>query len=45
MNAKNTHKAIAEQQAEMSQFKKELARTKMENEILKKYAIYFANQA
>jgi len=38
-------KAISEQQAELTRLKKELARAKMENEILKKAAIYFANQA
>lgn len=37
-------KAISEQQAELTRLKKELARAKMENEILKKAAIYFANQ-
>ena len=45
MDAKSTPKAISEQQAEMSRLKKELARAKMENEILKRAAIYFANQA
>jgi len=38
-------KAVSEQQAELSRVKKELAKAKMENEILKKAAIYFANQA
>ena len=38
-------KAISEQHAELTKLKKELARAKMENEILKKAAIYFANQA
>jgi transposase len=45
VDRKSTPKAISEQQAEMSRLKKELARAKMENEILKKAAIYFANQA
>lgn len=44
-NAKSTPKAILEQQSEMTRLKKELAKAKMENEILKKAAIYFANQA
>lgn len=37
--------ALSEQQAENANLKKELARARMENEILKKAAIYFANQA
>jgi len=36
---------ISEQQAELSRLKKELARARMENEILKKATIYFAKQA
>lgn len=36
---------IESTQAELTKLKKELARAKMENEILKKAAIYFANQA
>jgi len=36
---------ISEQQAEIARLKKELSRVKMENEILKKASIYFANQA
>ncbi len=40
-----TPSATLEQQAEMAKLKKELARAKMENDILKKAAIYFANQA
>jgi transposase len=45
VDVKSTPKAISEQQAEMTKLKKELAKAKMENEILKKAAIYFANQA
>jgi transposase len=37
--------AIAETNTEMVKLKKELAKTKMELEILKKAAIYFANHA
>lgn len=37
--------SISQQQSEIAALKKELARAKMENEILKKAAIYFANQA
>jgi transposase len=37
--------SISEQQLELAKLKKELTRAKMENEILKKAAIYFANQA
>jgi len=37
--------AISDQSAELIRVKKELARAKMELEILKKAAIYFANQA
>lgn len=44
-NKKVTPIAIAEQQVEVANLKKELAKAKMENEILKKAAIYFANQA
>jgi transposase len=40
-----TPSAIALQNAELTALKKELAKAKMENEILKKAAIYFANQA
>ena len=40
-----TPSAISEHQVENANLKKELARAKMENEILKKAAIYFANQA
>ena len=40
-----TPAAISGQQSEIANLKKELARAKMENEILKKAAIYFANQA
>jgi len=36
---------LSEQQAENANLRKELARAKMENDILKKAAIYFANQA
>jgi transposase len=42
---KSTPSALSDQQAELEKLKKELARAKMENEILKKAAIYFANQA
>lgn len=45
VDVKSSPKAISEQQAELARLKKELARAKMENEILKKAAIYFANQA
>lgn len=45
LETKSTPKAISEQHVEMAKLKKELARAKMENEILKKAAIYFANQA
>jgi transposase len=45
LETKSTPGAILEQHAEMAKLKKELARAKMENEILKKAAIYFANQA
>ena len=41
----STPEALATQISELSQLKKELARAKMENEILKKAAIYFATQA
>ncbi len=41
----STPSAVSEQQAEIAALKKELSRAKMENEILKKAAIYFANQA
>ena len=41
----STPSAISQQNAELIALKKELARAKMENEILKKAAIYFANQA
>ena len=44
-NKRSEPAVISEQQAELAQLKKELARAKMENEILKKAAIYFANQA
>jgi transposase len=44
-NRKAAPSAISDQQAEFDGLKKELARAKMENEILKKAAIYFANQA
>ena len=44
-NQSTSPKAVSEQQAELSRIKKELAKAKMENEILKKAAIYFANQA
>ena len=44
-NNNSTPTAISQQQAEIASLKKELARAKMENEILKKAAIYFANQA
>jgi transposase len=44
-NKKISPVAISEQQAELAKLKKELSRAKMENEILKKAAIYFANQA
>jgi transposase len=44
-NQSTSPKAISEQQSELARVKKELARAKMENEILKKAAIYFANQA
>lgn len=44
-NKKSTPSAVAEQQAEIATLKKELSKAKMENEILKKAAIYFANQA
>ncbi len=45
-NSKQTNPvAISEQVAELAQLRKELTRAKMENEILKKAAIYFANQA
>ena len=37
--------AISGQQSEITNLKKELAKAKMENDILKKAAIYFANQA
>jgi transposase len=37
--------AISEQQSELARLKKELSKAKMENEILKKAAIYFAKQA
>lgn len=40
-----TPEVISEQQAEITRLKKELSRVKMENEILKKASIYFANQA
>jgi transposase-like protein len=40
-----TPTALTQQQEELSKLKKELSRAKMENEILKKAAIYFANQA
>ncbi len=42
---KTTPAAVSEQQSEMAILKRELARAKMELEILKKAAIYFANQA
>lgn len=45
MDSKSTPEAISEHQAEMTRLKKELAKAKMELEILKKAAIYFANQA
>jgi|LauGreDrversion4_2_1035121.scaffolds.fasta_scaffold203710_3 transposase len=45
LETKSTPGAILEQHTEMAKLKKELARAKMENEILKKAAIYFANQA
>lgn len=45
VNKNSTPSAISEQQAEIAALKKELSRAKMENEILKKAAIYFANQA
>jgi len=41
----NTPLAVSGQQSEIANLKKELARAKLENEILKKAAIYFANQA
>ena len=44
-NKRSEPAVISEQQAELAQIRKELARAKMENEILKKAAIYFANQA
>ena len=44
-NKRSEPAVISEQLAELAQLKKELARAKMENEILKKAAIYFANQA
>lgn len=44
-NIKSSPSVISEQQAELSRLKKELARAKMENEILKKATIYFAKQA
>ena len=44
-NQSTTPKAVSEQQTELVRVKKELAKAKMENEILKKAAIYFANQA
>lgn len=37
--------SISEQSSELAKVKKELSRAKMELEILKKAAIYFANQA
>jgi len=40
-----TPAAISGQQSEIANLKKDLAKAKMENEILKKAAIYFANQA
>ncbi len=42
---KSTPAAITAQQSEIADLKKELAKAKMENDILKKAAIYFANQA
>ena len=45
LNKNSTPSALAEQQAEIAALKKELARAKMENEVLKKAAIYFASQA
>jgi transposase len=42
---KSSPKMVSEQQQELARLKKELSRAKMENEILKKAAIYFANQA
>ena len=44
-NQLTTPQSLSEQQAELARVKKELAKAKMENEILKKAAIYFANQA
>lgn len=44
-NKRTEPAVISEQLAELAQLRKELARAKMENEILKKAAIYFANQA
>lgn len=44
-NKRTEPAVISGQQTELAQLKKELARAKMENEILKKAAIYFANQA
>jgi transposase-like protein len=44
-NKQTTPSALSDQKEEIAKLKKELAQAKMENEILKKAAIYFANQA
>jgi len=44
-NTKDKPSLALDQQAEINKLKKELSRAQMENEILKKAAIYFANQA
>ena len=44
-NRKSSPGVVSEQQAENAKLKKELAKARMENDILKKAAIYFASQA
>jgi transposase len=44
-NKKSAPTVVSEQQAENARLKKELVKARMENDILKKAAIYFANQA
>jgi transposase-like protein len=43
LESKTTPQAISEQQIKINKLRKELSKAKMENEILKKAAIYFAN--
>ena len=44
-NKQTSPDAITQQQSEIASLKKELTKAKMENDILKKAAIYFASQA